>query len=859
MGSIAPAALVTPHIPIPGSSQGNALQARADTAYATEWDVQEQATLDAALARYPADRHPPLERYVRAAAGLPKKNVRDVALRVAWMRATAAARKRKAADEANSKKQVRRERGQSIFAVQPKTMGGGMGPHLMAQHSMGLGMGVAPAAQMGMVPGMPMPGSNMMQPPGMAYAQPVVPMAPPLVSQLDDHGAGTVGVVGGPLSQLLEQNYAILNQFKQNMEVYKVNENTELLVRFRDNILTVLNQMNAMQGVMQQMPPLPVRLNVELANNFLPKAVANGVCQMPYMAAPMHGMPPMPVTGQQGSAAMQQASMPYAAASAPPPGFAAAHMAPQPVANGVSAPAPAPAAPVGQHTAQPTSMPAASMPQGGVPGPGMPGMGGLPAQAAAVKQEPASQAQPAQGPVSIKLEPGLPALGSMAMPMGPAASAALFRPPMPLASQPLSTTPMGGVAAVMPSTNLAVSTALPAAHLIQHQHQLQQAQQQQLQQRGPPIPATLTDPAKTPYNMLFPSSSAGQAAPAQEPGSSAGGLYDVLASITANTPGMLQPSASQAFSTPQPASATPAAAAQASQPQPSAAPAAGVQSGLLPAGRPAAGAPLPYSVVQTGHLQPGAQELQSMARSQAIPLGPPNSVVVPAPLPPSQSMPASAPHPYTAQVQGQMAMHKAPAAPSVPMSSMPQAPQQQQQFKAPASAAAPSPSAAAAPAVVAPQSRPVAEPAAPPAGSHGAAQSPGNSNPPQPASKVAPNQMSQPPAAPLSRPVVTSGPVATPAKGTAAATKPAASAPLKGAAAPAQAAQPAPVQQPASKAAAAPAASAAAAQQEKPAPAASNAATVSPQRARPNVGTRSSSALSPGRPQRATRSTAAKR
>ena len=43
-----------------------------------------------------------------------------------------------------------------------------------------------------------------------------------------------------------------------------------------------------MQGVMQQMPPLPVRLNVELANNFLPKAVANGVCQMPYMAAPMH-------------------------------------------------------------------------------------------------------------------------------------------------------------------------------------------------------------------------------------------------------------------------------------------------------------------------------------------------------------------------------------------------------------------------------------------------------------------------------------------------------------------------------------------------------------------------------------------
>lgn len=49
------------------------LQARGDTAYTTEWDSAEQAALDSALARFPADRHPPLERYVRAAACLPKK------------------------------------------------------------------------------------------------------------------------------------------------------------------------------------------------------------------------------------------------------------------------------------------------------------------------------------------------------------------------------------------------------------------------------------------------------------------------------------------------------------------------------------------------------------------------------------------------------------------------------------------------------------------------------------------------------------------------------------------------------------------------------------------------------------------
>lgn len=42
-------------------------------------------------------------------------------------------------------------------------------------------------------------------------------------------------------------------------------------MRFRDNILTILGQMSCMTGLMQHMPPLPVTLNQELANSFLPK------------------------------------------------------------------------------------------------------------------------------------------------------------------------------------------------------------------------------------------------------------------------------------------------------------------------------------------------------------------------------------------------------------------------------------------------------------------------------------------------------------------------------------------------------------------------------------------------------------
>lgn len=38
---------------------------------------------------------------------------------------------------------------------------------------------------------------------------------------LDNHGSSGVGSIGGPIDALLDQNYAILNQFKSNMAAYK--------------------------------------------------------------------------------------------------------------------------------------------------------------------------------------------------------------------------------------------------------------------------------------------------------------------------------------------------------------------------------------------------------------------------------------------------------------------------------------------------------------------------------------------------------------------------------------------------------------------------------------------------------------
>jgi Protein of unknown function (DUF3755) len=95
-----------------------------------------------------------------------------------------------------------------------------------------------------------------------------------------------VGGVDGPIAALLATNYSILDTFKQNMQTWRVsrlfranqpvscchkalplrlqlrwtrllfcllwqvNENTELLMQFRDNILSILNHMNSMGGVM---------------------------------------------------------------------------------------------------------------------------------------------------------------------------------------------------------------------------------------------------------------------------------------------------------------------------------------------------------------------------------------------------------------------------------------------------------------------------------------------------------------------------------------------------------------------------------------------------------------------------------
>ena len=544
--------------------------------------------------------------------------------------------------------------------------------------------------------------------------------------------------------------------------------------------------------------------------------------------------------GQQGSAAMPQASMPYTV-SAAAAGFTAPLVTAQPGVNGVSAAAPVVAAPASLPTSAPPNVPTTlptSMPaMGAAQQPGIPAPGAPLVQVAAVKQEPGAQAQ-GQAPVPVKVEPGVTSPGSMPMPAGPAASAALSKPPPPVNTMyyPPSGAPFGLAAqvAAAPVTSMPPSSAAPAVQL-----PTAPQQQQQQQQRIPAISAGMVDPTKAHLDALFPCSAGAQPAVVQDPSSSAGGLYDVLASITANTPGMLQPAMQQPFSAPQLASAPVPAVLPgvmpASQPQASAAPAMSMQPGDIQAASAAAAAPVPYPVIQTGQPQLAmAQQQHGPGRPQATVQG----GIMPTPLPHSQAVPASTLAPSMAPVQAQAAIQRAPNSQHGPSAASAAAAQQQQQPPAAAqasSAAAPANQTAAPAVPAAPQSaaqpqQPPVQPAKATPVEAGKAQPQAATSQAQPPHKAAPKQAPTPAAG--------ANPAAAPA-----------SAGLLGKAVLPQQQQQQQQQAPQQSAGTPPSAAA---------PAAA-AASASSQKAGPAVGTRSSSALSPGRPQRATRSMAAKR
>ena len=92
----------------------------------------------------------------------------------------------------------------------------------------------------------------------------------------EDLGAGGVRISGSTL-ELLDANVGLAHTIKSRLEASDVRESTAMLCTFRDNILAILHRMTTQPGIMAQMPPLPVRPNLELADAVLPPRGAMGL------------------------------------------------------------------------------------------------------------------------------------------------------------------------------------------------------------------------------------------------------------------------------------------------------------------------------------------------------------------------------------------------------------------------------------------------------------------------------------------------------------------------------------------------------------------------------------------------------
>lgn len=187
-----------------------------------DWTPEEQATLEEGLVKYASETS--ISRYAKIAIALKNKTVRDVALRCKWTTKKENSRRRK--DDANllKKNKDRKEK-----LIDPTAV---TSPVVMQQPS------YAP------------------------YTQGVV----------SNKSEGFASYHVSMTTQLIHQNARIFEQISANLVTHQIHENTRLLCQARDNIFKILHKLNESSCTLKQMPPLPVKLNEELANSILPSS-----------------------------------------------------------------------------------------------------------------------------------------------------------------------------------------------------------------------------------------------------------------------------------------------------------------------------------------------------------------------------------------------------------------------------------------------------------------------------------------------------------------------------------------------------------------------------------------------------------
>ncbi|GMI87507.1 hypothetical protein like AT1G60670 [Hibiscus trionum] len=211
----------------PGNSSGSSFLLDSvaglnhDTGLAVEWSVDEHYILEGGLEKYKEE--PNILKYIKIAATLRDKTVRDVALRCRWMQ-----RKRRKPEEHNSGKKVNHKKDKLVESSSKMNMPSSL-PQTMATY-------------------------------------------PLMMHHLDQnermHYEGTCGTT----IHLLKQNAQTLSQITSNLSAFELQDNIDLFCHARNNITAMLNNMRDTPGLMSHMPPLPVSVNEDLANSIFPGA-----------------------------------------------------------------------------------------------------------------------------------------------------------------------------------------------------------------------------------------------------------------------------------------------------------------------------------------------------------------------------------------------------------------------------------------------------------------------------------------------------------------------------------------------------------------------------------------------------------
>ncbi|XP_078440691.1 uncharacterized protein LOC144710725 isoform X2 [Wolffia australiana] len=202
-----------------------ALDLRHDAGLALSWSLEEQLLLEEGLARF--SNEPSITKYVKIAATLQKKTVRDVAFRCKWM--TKESRRRKKQDYSGGKI---------------------MKDHKVKEVDFSFGARLA------------------------TFNGPLdVPPRPFMANHQDcsANGAssdGSESCITSSMRQLLDENAQVLCQIKDNLDSLKMDDNIRLLFHAKNNLASILDRMSKVARL-AQMAPLPIALDENLFTKFL--------------------------------------------------------------------------------------------------------------------------------------------------------------------------------------------------------------------------------------------------------------------------------------------------------------------------------------------------------------------------------------------------------------------------------------------------------------------------------------------------------------------------------------------------------------------------------------------------------------